>query len=604
MNKEAIEVKGTAESIRKILGGAFVIEDLECSQVTTPEDFTEEHRMIAETTEDFVSAEILPHDEEIEKLNYDLTVKLLRKAGEVGLLGAEIPENYGGMGLDKVSATLINERLTKASSFALSVGAHVGIGTLPIVYFGTEAQKQKYLPLLASGEKIAAYCLTEPSSGSDALGAKTTAVLSDDGSHYVLNGTKQFITNAGFADVFIVYAKVNGKDFSTFIVERDMEGVSVGPEEKKMGIKGSSTCPLILEDVKVPADNLLWEVGKGHLIAFNILNIGRFKLAAGCVGAAKDAIQYSAKYAKERSQFGRPISSFPLIGKKLAEMNIRTFVLESMVYRTAGLFDVGLSEVDHQSEDVGYQSAKAIAEYQLECSINKVFGSEVLDFVADEGVQIHGGYGYIQEYPIERIYRDSRINRIFEGTNEINRLLIPGTLIKRAMKGELPLMQKAMALQSELLSMVPSQTFDGALEQEAHLLAMAKKIFLMTGAGAVQKYQMKLEQEQEILGLLADMMISTYAMESALLRTNKLMETADEAKTALAISMTRVFIHEQFGQYEGWAKELLATMESGDMLRTQLSVLKKLTRRTLVDTMGLKRQIAARVIDAEKYVAQ
>ncbi|GAF07431.1 acyl-CoA dehydrogenase family protein [Paenibacillus pini] len=323
------------------------------------------------------------------------------------------------------------------------------------------------------------------------MGAKTTATLSEDGTYYTINGSKQFITNAGFADIFIVYAKVNGKDFSTFIVERTMEGVSIAPEEKKMGIKGSSTCPLILEDVKVPAENLLWEVGKGHLIAFNILNIGRFKLAAGCVGASKDTIALAAEYSNERTQFGKTISSFPLIGKKLAEMNTKTFVLESMVYRTAGLFDVGLEEVDHSSENVGYQSAKAIAEYQLECSINKVFGSETLDFVVDEGVQIHGGYGFIQEYRVERNYRDSRINRIFEGTNEINRLLIPGTLIKRAMKGELPLMQKAMALQAELMEPMPSQTFEGVLDQETHLLAMSKKIFLMAGAQAVQKYQMK-----------------------------------------------------------------------------------------------------------------
>ncbi len=459
----------------KTIGGSFIIDDIDFNRVVTPEDFTEEQRMIGQTTEDFVAGEVVPHEEEVEKLNYALSVSLLRKAGELGLLGADVPEAYGGLSLDKISSTLINEKLTKASSFALTLGAHVGIGTLPIVYFGNEEQKRRYLPPLASGEKIAAYCLTEPSSGSDALGAKTTAVLSEDGTHYVLNGTKQFITNAGFADVFIVYAKVNGTDFSTFIVERTMEGVSIGPEEKKMGIKGSSTCPLILEDVQVPAENLLWEVGKGHLIAFNILNIGRFKLAAGCLGASKDAIEYASKYANGRSQFGRKISSFPLIGAKLADMNIRTFVLESMVYRTAGLFDEGLAEVGHGSENAGYQSAKAIAEYALECSINKVFGSETLDFVADEGVQIHGGYGFIQEYRIERIYRDSRINRIFEGTNEINRLLIPGTLIKRAMKGELPLMQKAMALQSDLLSLVPGQLFEGALEQETHLLAMAKK---------------------------------------------------------------------------------------------------------------------------------
>ena len=586
----------------KTIGGSFIIDDIDFNRVVTPEDFTEEQRMIGQTTEDFVAGEVVPHEEEVEKLNYALSVSLLRKAGELGLLGADVPEAYGGLSLDKISSTLINEKLTKASSFALTLGAHVGIGTLPIVYFGNEEQKRRYLPPLASGEKIAAYCLTEPSSGSDALGAKTTAVLSEDGTHYVLNGTKQFITNAGFADVFIVYAKVNGTDFSTFIVERTMEGVSIGPEEKKMGIKGSSTCPLILEDVQVPAENLLWEVGKGHLIAFNILNIGRFKLAAGCLGASKDAIEYTSKYANGRSQFGRKISSFSLIGAKLADMNIRTFVLESMVYRTAGLFDEGLAEVGHGSENAGYQSAKAIAEYALECSINKVFGSETLDFVADEGVQIHGGYGFIQEYRIERIYRDSRINRIFEGTNEINRLLIPGTLIKRAMKGELPLMQKAMALQSDLLSLVPGQLFEGALEQETHLLAMAKKVFLMAGAGAVQKYQMKLEQEQEILSGLADIMIEVFAMESALLRAKKLMARSGEAKSRLAVEMTTVFVHESFDRIEARAKQSLAAMESGDMLRTQLSVLKKLARRTAVDSIALKRSIGSRVIEAEKYV--
>ncbi|GIO54283.1 MULTISPECIES: acyl-CoA dehydrogenase family protein [Paenibacillus] len=589
-------------TMNKVIGGSYIIEDTDFHSIVTPEDFTEEHRMIAETTEDFVAGEVVPHDEAIEKLNYELTVEKMRKAGELGLLGADVPEAYGGLGLDKVSSTLISERLTKASAFALSIGAHVGIGTLPIVYFGTEEQKQKYLPALATGEKIAAYCLTEPSSGSDALGAKTTATLSEDGEYYVLNGSKQFITNAGFADLFIVYAKVDGKDFSTFIVERTMEGVSIGPEEKKMGIKGSSTCPLILEDVKVPVENLLWEVGKGHLIAFNILNIGRFKLAAGCVGASKDTIELAAKYANERAQFGRKISTFPLIGKKLADMNTKTYALESMVYRTAGLFDVGLAEVDHTSPEVGYQSAKAIAEYQLECSINKVFGSETLDFVVDEGVQIHGGYGFIQEYRVERNYRDSRINRIFEGTNEINRLLIPGTLVKRAMKGQLPLMQKAVALQAELLEPIPPQTFEGTLDQEAHLIKMAKKIFLMAGAQAVQKYQLKLEDEQEILSHLSDMMISVYAMESALLRTQKIIDRSGEDKARLPILMTTVFVHDEFNKIETWAKEVLAAMESGDTLRTQLSVLKKLTRKSPVNTLGLKREIAEKVIAAEKYV--
>ncbi|TYP70186.1 acyl-CoA dehydrogenase family protein [Paenibacillus methanolicus] len=585
----------------KVVGGSFVIQDFDFRSIVTADDLTEEQRMIAETTAEFIERDVLPADEHLEKLDYDLTVKLMRKAGELGLLSADVPEAFDGLGLDKVSSTLISEKLSRAASFALSIGAHVGIGTLPIVYFGSLEQKRKYLPDLASGARIAAYCLTEPSSGSDALGAKATAKLSEDGTHYVLNGTKQFITNAGFADVFIVYAKVDGQHFSTFIVERTMEGVSLGPEEKKMGIKGSSTRPLILEDVQVPVENLLWEVGKGHLIAFNILNIGRYKLAVGCLGAAKEAIDLSAKYANERTQFGKPISSFPLIGKKLAEMNTKTYVLESVIYRTAGLMDAGLADIDHNSPEAGGLSAKAIAEYAIECSINKVFGSEVLDFVADEGVQIHGGYGFIQEYKVERIYRDSRINRIFEGTNEINRLLIPGTLVKRAMKGELPLLQKAQALQGELLQLIPGQVFEGALEEETHLVGMAKKIFLMAGGTAVQKFGPKLEQEQESLSNLADIMIQIFAMESALLRTQKLVEKQGEDKSAQAIAMTRVFIHEAFAEIEGLAKEILSTIEAGDTLRTQLSVLKKLTRRSAVNTVQLKRQIAARVIQSESY---
>ncbi|WP_088105437.1 acyl-CoA dehydrogenase family protein [Halalkalibacter urbisdiaboli] len=588
--------------VKKIVGGSFIIEEGDYNSIVTPEDFSEEQRMIAETTKDFIEGEVLPQDEEIEKLNYELTIQFLRKAGDLGLLGADVPEQYEGLGLDKVSSTLINERLAKASSFALSLGAHVGIGSLPIVYFGTTEQKNNYLPDLASGRKIAAYCLTEPSSGSDALGAKATATLSEDGTHYLLNGTKQFITNAGFADIFIVYAKVNGTDFSTFIVERTMEGVSIGPEEQKMGIKGSSTCPLILEDVKVPVENLLWEVGKGHLIAFNILNIGRFKLAAGCLGASKETVELASKYANERQQFAQPISSFSLIRKKLAEMNIKAYVLDSMVYRTAGLIDSSMKDIDFNSPEAGMASAKAIAEYAIECSINKVFGSETLDALADEGVQIHGGYGFIQEYKIERIYRDSRINRIFEGTNEINRLLIPGTLIKRAMKGELPLLQKAQALQSELLTLIPNRTFEGLLEQEHHLLSMAKNIFLMIGGLAVQTYQVKLEQEQEMLSYLADIMIQVYAIESVYLRTMKIVNTKGEEHSTNAINMTKVFIHESFEVLESLGKNALAFMASGDTLQTQLSILKKLSRRTPANTIGLKRQIAERVVKSEKYV--
>lgn len=589
-------------TLTKVIGGSFVIEDLEPIAITTPEDFTEEQRMFADTTKDFVENDVVPHDEEIEKLNYELTVKLLRKAGDVGLLGADIPEQFGGLGLDKISSTIIKEKLSKASSFALSLGAHVGIGTLPIVFFGNQEQKARYLPLLATGEKIAAYCLTEPTSGSDALGAKTTAKLSEDGTHYVLNGSKLYITNAGFADVFIVYAKIDGKDFTAFIVEKGMEGFSLGPEEKKMGIKGSSTRPLFFEDVKVPVENLLGEIGKGHLIAFNILNIGRYALAAGCMGASKEAIEISSAYANTRTQFNTPISKFPLIGAKLADMNIRTYVMESMVYRTAGYFDNILKDIDLSSPDAGTHSAKGISEYALECSINKVFVSEGLDFVADEGVQIHGGYGFIQEYKIERIYRDSRINRIFEGTNEINRLLIPGTLLKKAMKGELALMQKAQALQSELMMLIPGQTFEGTLEQETHLVSMAKKIFLMIGGLAVQKYGMGLEKEQEILGNLADLMIEIFAMESALLRTKKQIAKAGEAKALNMIEMTQVYVHQAFDKIGTIAKDAIATMESGDMMRTQLSILKKLTRSTPVNSTQLKRNIAARVIAGEKYI--
>ncbi|MEV2580440.1 acyl-CoA dehydrogenase family protein [Paenibacillus larvae] len=587
----------------KIAGGSFVLDDIDSELVVTPEDFNEEQRMILQTTVDFLEGEVLPKDEEIEKLDYELTLDLLKKAGELGLLSADVPEEYDGLGLDKVSSTIISETLARAASFGLSVGAHVGIGTLPIVFFGTPEQKKKYLPQLATGEKIAAYCLTEPASGSDALGAKTTAKLSEDGQHYILNGSKIFITNAGFADIFIVYAKVDGKDFSAFIVEKEMPGFSLGPEEKKMGIKGSSTRPLYFEDCKVPVENLLGEVGRGHIIAFNILNIGRFKLGAGCLGGAKEAIEHSVKYANTRKQFGTEISSFPLIGKKLADMNIRTFVAESMVYRTSGLIDHILKDLDHSSPDAGKQSAKGIAEYALECSINKVFASEVLDFVADEAVQIHGGYGFTQEYKVERIYRDSRINRIFEGTNEINRMLIPGTLLKKAMKGELPLLQKVQSLQSEMMSMTPgSQSFEGTLEQESHLLAQAKKLFLMVGGMAVQKLQANIEKEQEMLSNLADLMIEIYAMESVLLCTKKLIARQGEDKAKNAIQMTEVYLHEAFAKIEAIAKQCLVMVEEGDMLRTGLSMVKRLTRTSPINTISLKREIAQRVIQAEKYV--
>lgn len=591
----------------QIPGGSFIIDNALPDAIMTPEDFTEEQRMFAETTRSFVDNEVLPHDEALEQLNPELSIALLRKAGELGLLGADVPEAYGGLGLDKVSSAIIGEQLARASSFGLTVGAHTGIGTLPIVFFGTAAQKQKYLPQLVTGEKIAAYCLTEPSSGSDALGAKTTARLSADGNHYILNGSKLFITNGGFADIFIVYAKIEGAGFSAFIVERGMKGFSTGPELDKMGIKGTSTVPLYFEDVPVPADHVLGEPGKGHLIAFNILNIGRFKLAAGTVGACKETIELAAAYANTRQQFGRPISSFPLIAAKLADMNIRTYVLESCVYRTSGLIDGMLRDLaDHDAPDAGDRTAKAIAEYAVECSINKVFATEALDFVVDEGLQIHGGYGYIKEYRIERIYRDSRINRIFEGTNEINRLLISGTLLKKALKGELPLLARAEQFQRELLSLTAPADFVHPLDRETHLLQRMKQMFLLVGGAAVQKFGPGLAEEQEALASLADIAILAYAAESALLRTKKRL-AADPASgggggsAEQGIAMTQVYLQEAFETVERIAKRQLAAMEEGDALRLQLSVLKKLARHQPANTTLLKRGIAARVIAGGKY---
>lgn len=588
------------EAIR--FGGRFVMEDSTPDSVVTPEDFTEEQRMMGDAARQFLDTEITPRDAELEALNYDLTVELMRKAGELGLLGADVPEAYGGLGLDKVSTTLLAETLARASSFALSVGAHTGIGTLPIVFFGTPAQKQAYLPALATGERIAAYCLTEPASGSDALGARTTARLAPDGKHYVLNGSKLYITNAGFADLFIVYAKVDGEYFTAFIVERGMAGFSIGPEEHKMGIKGSSTRPLFFEDVSVPVENVLGEVGKGHQIAFNILNIGRFKLGAACLGSSKETIELASSYANTRKQFGRAISSYPLIGAKLADMNIRTYVLESMVYRTAGWIDAMLRTTE--SAD-GVSVAKAIGEYAIECSIIKVFASEALDFVADEGVQIHGGYGYIHEYKVERIYRDSRINRIFEGTNEINRMLIPGTLMKKALKGELPLLRKVRSLQAELVQPMPIPPLEKPLSKEAFRLGQAKKAFLAIGGLAVQKLGLRLEQEQEVLCSLADLMIQIFAMESALLRSQKIVKASGGAgseKVENVIAMTAVFVQEAMERVESLAKLALAALEQGDGLQMQLSILKKLMRAPLSDTVALKRTIAARVIRGEHYV--
>lgn len=593
-------MSNTTEKLFK--GGGFLLEDMEPAHIFTLEDLTEEQQMIARTTKDFVEKEVLPYVDEIEQHQFQHTTRLLKKAGELGLLGADVPEEYGGLGLDKISSTLISEEFSKAGAFGLSHGAHVGIGTLPIVFFGTNEQKSKYLPSLASGETFAAYALTEPGSGSDALSAKTTAVLNEAGTHYVLNGEKQWITNSAFADVFIVYAKVDGEKFTAFIVERTFDGVSTGPEEKKMGIKGSSTRTLILEDVAVPVDNVLGEIGRGHVIAFNILNIGRYKLGVGCIGGAKRALELAAMYATERKQFKTTIASFALIQEKLASMATEIYASESAIYRTGGLIESRFASLTEEEKNDGRAVASAIAEYAIECSLNKFAGSETLDFVADEAVQIHGGYGFMAEYEVERIYRDSRINRIFEGTNEINRLLVPGTLMRKALKGDLPFLQKAQALQEELMMLMPQEIDDTPLAQETHLLAMAKKVFLMVAGTGAQKYGAQLDQEQEVLAAVADIVSDIYSMESAILRTQKALDASSPEKEQQKLLLTEVFTQEAINRIEANAKKALSYMEEGDTLRTMLSMLRKLTRHQPVNVVAKKRKIAKAIIAEKKYV--
>lgn len=592
-----------SETTEKLLkGGSFLLEDIEASQYFAPEDFSEEQIMIARTTEDFVEKDVKPYVEAIENHEFQHTTRLLKKAGDLGLLGADVPEEYGGIGLDKISSSLISERFSRAGAFGLSHGAHVGIGTLPIVFFGSHEQKSKYLPGLATGEKFAAYALTEPSSGSDALGAKTTAILNEEKTHYVLNGEKQWITNSAFADVFVVYAKVDGEKFTAFIVEKEFDGVSTGPEEKKMGIKGSSTRTLILEDAQVPVENVLGEIGRGHIIAFNILNIGRYKLGVGCIGGSKAALELAATYATERKQFKTPIASFTLIQEKLASMATAIFASESAIYRTGGLIEARFASLTEEEQKDGRAVANAIAEYAIECSLNKFDGSETLDFVADEAVQIHGGYGFMAEYEVERIYRDSRINRIFEGTNEINRMLVPGTLMRKALKGELPFLEKATALQEELMMLMPQEIEEEPLAQEKYLLSMAKKIFLMIAGTGAQKYGPELEKEQEVLAVVADIVNDIYSLESVVLRTEKAIASSSVEQQKQKLLMTEVFGQEAINRIEANAKKALIHAEEGDTLRTMLSMLRKLTRHNPVNVVAKKREIAQGVLASKKYV--
>src|SRR5574337_304236 len=586
-----------------VAGGSFLIRDTPPHEVFTPEDLNDEQKMMEMATHEFIEAEVKPRIEQIEHQDWDLTLQLLRKAGELGLLSVDIPTKYGGLGLDLITSTVIAEQMIEGGSFAISVLDHSGIGSLPIAWFGNAEQKIRYLPVLATGAKIGSYALTEPGSGSDALSAKTKAVLSPDGTFYTLNGAKQFITNAGFADLYITYAKVDGDKFTAFIIDKDMPGVSLGPEEKKMGIKGTSTRSVVLENAKVSVENLLYEIGRGHKVAFDLLNIGRFKLGAGCLGLSKLALREAVRYAKQRIQFGRPIASFGLIQKKLAEMVIRTYVAESMVYRTAGLIERIVSGIDQEDERAGLETAKGVEEYAVECSINKVYASEALDYVADETVQIFGGYGYIADFPAERIYRDARVNRLFEGTNEINRLLIPTTFLRRALQGRLPLFMATQKLLADLLSYSPIQEEapTGPLGEQIRLLQLAKKIALMVSGAAAQKYRERLADEQEILGVLSDLVIELFAMESALLRALKSTERDGEGAAEAKSDMVKVYLNDAFARIDLLAKEGLASMEEGDTLWTQLAALKKLTRYKPVNTTRLRRAIARRIIEAEDY---
>jgi alkylation response protein AidB-like acyl-CoA dehydrogenase len=592
----------TAIPKSKISGGSFLLEERQPSEVFTPEDFTEQHHLIGQTTEEFAVNEILPNVEKIEHKEFQVTRDLLKKAGDLGLSGAEIPEAYGGLEMDKVTAAVIADHIAKYAGFATTWGGHSGIGTLPIVYFGTEEQKKKYLPKLAAGEIVGAYALSESTSGSDAMNCRARAELSKNGKHYILNGEKMWITNAGFADLFTVFAKVDGEKFSAFLVERNYPGFSVGGEEHKMGIRGSSTCPIILNDCKVPVENLLGEIGKGHVIAFNILNVGRFKLGAMCVGGARVSLENAVAYAKQRKAFGKVIADFGLIREKIANMAALIYVGESLVYRTVGMMDVALNEVDKSGADALKETRKAIEEYAVECSIIKVWGSEMIDYVVDETMQIYAGYGFVEEYPAERAYRDARINRIFEGTNEINRLIITGFLLKRAMSGQLPLMPAIKKLMDEVLS-GPSMGDDleGPLAEERKLVTQAKKLGLFAAGAATQKYMQAIQEQQEIMGAIADMTIETYAMESAVLRAQKLVEAKGEKKAALAVAMTRVYMTQAMEKIEAAAKRVIAAVAEGDVLRTQLAILRRLAKHDPFNTIELRQQIAQRTIEVGKY---
>jgi alkylation response protein AidB-like acyl-CoA dehydrogenase len=585
-----------AQSLNR--GGAFLITNVSPEDVFTPADLSDDQRLIGQTAEEFVTKEVLPNVAELELHKEGLMARMLKSAGEIGLLGGAIPEEYGGSGLDKVSATILAEKLAGYASFAVSHGGHSGIGTIPIVYFGTEEQKKKYLPKIATGEKLSCYCLSEPQAGSDALAARTRAVLSPDGKNWILNGQKMWITNGGFADIYIVFAKVDGEKFSCFIVERGTPGFSVGAEEKKMGIKGSSTVPIFFENAPVPKENLLHEIGRGHIVAFNTLNVGRFSLGAYCLGGAKQVLAASSKYAKERTAFGKPIADFGLIKAKIGEMAIRIYAVESMIYRSAGMVSAAVSE---PGGDKTQQAMQVLEEYAIESSISKVVGSETVDYCVDEGVQIFGGYGFHEDYPVARAYRDSRINRIFEGTNEINRMLIIQMLMKRAMAGIVPLIPAAMKLADEVLA-GPSfeEAATGAFAEEERSLAQAKKVFLLAAGTAVQKYREHLADHQEIVASLANIAMDVYAIESSLRRAQKSSAKRGESASVM-VDAARAFIYDAMDRVEKEARTALAATVDGDTLTTQLAVLRRFAKHAPLDTISIRRRVADAVLAQDRY---
>ncbi len=590
-----------AERILK--GGEYLIAETPCADVFTPEDFTDEQKQMGETVEQFIAGEIAPKIDEIDKQNFELVVDGMKKCGELGLLMMDTPEEYGGLELDKASSMLVGEKMAYGGSFSVAYSAHSGIGTLPLIYYGTAAQKEQYLGKIISGEWCAAYCLTEPGSGSDALGAQASAVLSADGKHYILNGTKQFITNGGFAQLFTTFAKIDKEHFTAFLVEKSFPGLIVGPEEKKLGIKGSSTTQIILDNCQVPVENLLGEKGKGHKIAFNVLNIGRFKLGAGVCGASKMALVAGIKYANERKQFNTQISRFGAIAEKIADLTANIYASESLVYRLAGLLDDKLATIDKGVDNYYDEYLKGIEEYASECGISKVFCSEVLARTVDEVLQIHGGYGFVSDYPAERFYRDERINRIFEGTNEINRLLIPGMILRKAMKGELPLQAEAMKAFESL--MTPSfEELDESLPfaKEKALIKNLKTLFLILAGVGVQKFMDKLVSEQEILMAAADIAIQIFALESAVLRAEKNLAKVSEAKREQLQAAVKVFAFEASEIAASSARKGAFFIEEGDTLAMILSGIRRFGKYDATGLLAAKRTLARAACEGERYI--